>query len=114
MVIIRNKYVPFKGFSAMNFFGILLVRNEVEITDTTIDHEYIHTLQMKEMLYIFFYLWYIIEAAIKMFNIGKKGYYRISFEQEAYLYQDDPDYKKRRKHFAWLKYVTKTQYCKGL
>ena len=114
MVIIRNKFIPFKGFSVINLFGILFVKGSAKVTEDMLRHEYIHTLQMKEMLYIFFYLWYVIEATIKCFNNGKKGYYRISFEQEAYLNEDNCNYTNERKHFEWFKYVSKVQYVKGI
>ena len=61
MKIIRNNYIPFKGFRAINLFGILFVRGNAIINERTIRHEAIHTVQMKEMLYVFFYLWYILE-----------------------------------------------------
>ena len=61
MKIIKNKIIPFKGFKAINLFGILFVRGDSEVDSTTVNHELIHTAQMKELLYIFFYLWYVID-----------------------------------------------------
>ena len=59
MQVCKNKYIPFKGFSAINVFGVLFVRGNARISERTIRHETIHTAQMKEMLYIFFYMvWY--------------------------------------------------------
>lgn len=48
MKIVRNHFIPFKGFMAVNLFGILFVRKEAELTSTVINHEYIHTAQMKD------------------------------------------------------------------
>lgn len=39
MKIIRNKYIPFKGYRAINLFGILFVRGNVRINERTLRHE---------------------------------------------------------------------------
>ena len=104
MKIIRNKYIPFKGFRAINLFGILFVRGNAIINERTIRHEAIHTAQMKEMLYIFFYLWYVVEWIIRLFMKGN-AYRNISFEREAYANEEYIDYLESRKRFAWTKYL---------
>lgn len=48
-----------KDTLATNSFGIILTADK--LNDVDINHELIHTAQMKEMLYIFFYIWYGIE-----------------------------------------------------
>jgi hypothetical protein len=57
---------------------------------------------MKEMLYIPFYIWYLIEYIILLIKKDENPYRNIRFEKEAYLYQDDDEYLKTRPHFAWL------------
>ena len=104
MKIIRNKYIPFQGYKAINLFGVLFVRGNAKISEVTLNHEKIHTAQMKEMLYIFFYLWYVIEWFIRLFMIGN-AYRNISFEREAYSNEKDLNYLKSRKIFAWTKYL---------
>lgn len=106
MKIIYNNLIPFKGFAAINLFGILFVRKGVEVSEEMINHEAIHTAQMKEMLYVFFYLWYVIEWVVRLF--GKCDAYRkISFEREAYENDSDIGYLSKRKHFNWLNYLCK-------
>lgn len=112
MKIIRNNIIPFKGFAAINLFGILFVRKDATITETMIRHESIHTEQMQEMLYIFFYLWYVIEWFIKLFKYGdgsksngNSAYRNTSFEREAYANEDDVTYLESRKRFAWWNYI---------
>ena len=111
MIIIRNNIIPFAGYSAINLFGILFVRKDANITDIMIRHESIHTKQMVEMLWIFFYLWYVIERFIKSFKYGDEtggdgGAYRnISFEREAYDNEDDETYLDNRKHYSWWYYL---------
>ena len=103
MKIIRNKYIPFQGYKAMNLFGVLFVRGNARIDDITLNHEKIHTAQIKEMLYVFFYVWYVIEWLIRL----PKGnaYRNISFEREAYAHDKNPNYLKTRKRYAFLKYI---------
>ena len=104
MKIIRNKYIPFQGYKVINLFGVLFVRGNARIDDVTLNHEEIHTAQMKEMLYIFFYLWYVTEWLVRLFMKGN-AYRNISFEREAYSNEDDVIYLESRKRFAWIKYI---------
>lgn len=107
MKIIRNKYIPFPGYKCINLFGILFVKNNAKIDEVTINHERIHTAQMKELLYIPFYLFYVIEWLIRLiqFRNGYMAYRNISFEREAYQNQEDMHYLKSRKFFSFLKHT---------
>jgi len=97
-----NKFIKF--FISKGVIGITLAPFGVYVADlndiSAIDHEKIHWKQQIEMLIIPFYLWYGIEALIR-------GYDKISFEQEAYINQDDKEYLTKRKHYAWIKYLKK-------
>lgn len=104
MTIIRNKYIPFSGYKAMNLFGVLFAKPNARIDDITLNHERIHTAQMKEMLYVFFYLWYVIEWIIRLFLKGN-AYRNISFEREAYDNEGNVLYLESRKRFSWIKYL---------
>lgn len=104
MKIIENKIIPFPGYKAINLFGILFVREGAKISEQDLNHESIHTAQMKEMLYIFFYIWYIVEWVIRLFKKGN-AYHNISFEQEAYNNEDNLEYLNNRKHYEWFKYL---------
>ena len=79
MLIVRNNIIPFRGFKAINLFGILFCRKNANIGDVTINHEKIHTKQMIELLFIFFYLWYGIEYIVRLIKYWspKKAYYNI-------------------------------------
>lgn len=106
MKVIKNRLIPFKGFFAMNLFGICFVRSDVKYSqkqyDVMINHESIHTEQMKEMGYIFFYIWYVVEWLIKLVFNGGSAYYDISFEREAYENENNSDYIKSRKRYSWF------------
>ena len=107
MKIVVNKYIPFKGYKAMNVFGILFCRKDCQIDEETINHECIHTAQMKEMLYIPFYIWYGFEWFFKLFVYwdSHKAYRAIGFEREAYRYEGAFEYLKNRRHFEWFKHI---------
>lgn len=106
MKIVYNNIIPFKGFYAINLFGILFVRDKKDnpISSRTINHESIHTAQMKEMGYIFFYIWYFIEWFIRLFINGRYAYYKLSFEQETYNNESNQTYLEQREPYAWFKY----------
>jgi len=106
-MVVYNNIIPFRGVAAVNLFGILFVRNGVVLTDRMLNHERIHTRQMREMLYLFFYLWYLVEWLIRLpFHwIGKGAYYLIAFEREAYENEFDLNYLSKRKLFAWFKFL---------
>ena len=104
MRIIENSILPPRGFKCINLFGVLFVRKGTSMKDVVVNHEAIHTAQMKEMLYIFFYLWYVFEWVIRLFKRGN-AYRNIPFEREAYHNQSYLLYLNERKHFSWLDYL---------
>lgn len=109
MKIIYNNIIPFPGFSAINLFGVLFARKGARINDVTINHESIHTAQMKELLFIGFYLWYFLEWFIRlaMYVDAYKAYRNISFEREAYMNELDLNYLQSRNKYSFLKYMRK-------
>lgn len=110
MKIIINNILPPKGFKCINLFGILFCRSIMNNID--INHEKIHTAQMKEMLCIFFYIWYVIEWLIRLiiYRDTWMAYKNISFEREAYYNQSDLSYLNTRKHYSWFKCLKSTNY----
>lgn len=105
MKIIYNKIIPFgKDFYAINLFGILFAKGPCSPVD--LNHEKIHTAQMKELGYVFFYIVYLIEWAVRIVQYRGyvNGYMNISFEREAYFNQYDLEYLQSRKHFSFIYY----------
>lgn len=110
MKIKYSKIIPFKGFYAINLFGTYFIREEYKgekIEKSTLNHEAIHTAQMKELGYIFFYVWYFIEWLIRLIINGRYAYYMISFEREAYNNAKNYKYLNKRKIYSWFKYYGK-------
>lgn len=103
MKIIYNNIIPFKGFKCINLFSVLFIRKGCFMSEEDLNHERIHTAQMKEMLYVFFYLWYFVEWLIRLFCKGN-AYKNLCFEKEAYNNEDDLTYLANRPRFAWWKY----------
>ena len=106
MKIIYNRILPFgKKFYAINLFGVLFAKGKCG--SVTINHEKIHTAQMKELLYIPFYLLYVLEWLIRLiiYRSNFEAYRNISFEREAYSNERDLSYLSHRPRFAFLKYI---------
>ena len=107
MKIIYNNIIPFPGFKAINLFGVLFVRNGCTMSESDINHEMIHTAQMKEMGYVIFYLWYLVEWLVKLAKLrdSNKAYRAISFEREAYVNEMNMTYTITRAKYAWRKLI---------
>ena len=104
MKIIYNKYIPINPFWATNFFGIIFCRiDKGEMTEVAKNHEYIHTLQQKELGYIGFFIWYNLEWLYKTIKYRNrmKAYRDLIFEREAYAMQKNLHYASERRPYAW-------------
>lgn len=106
MKIVRTSILPFNGFSAINLLGILFVHHGVYLSNELINHERIHTAQQREMLFVFFYLFYMLEWLVRLPMKGN-AYRNISFEREAYANQRNLDYLKSRPFYAWRRFLKK-------
>lgn len=108
MKIVYNKVIPFEGFKCINLFGVLFVRDGLVMRNEDINHELIHTAQMRELLFAGFYILYVLEWIVRLLIPGK-AYRSISFEREAYGNQNVADYLEyKRKHYQWSRYIFKT------
>lgn len=72
-----------------------------------INHEKIHNKQWKELGLIFFPIWYFFEY---LFYRARgfshiESYLLVSFEQEAYAYENEPHYLNKRKPFAFFRFL---------
>ena len=106
MKIIKNNILPPKGYSAMAFGCFIFTRKE-RLSGKTIKHEHIHYAQQKELLFIFQWLWYVVEWLIRLiqYRNNKQAYYNISFEREAYANDWNENYLNERKHYSFLKFL---------
>lgn len=90
-----------KNFIAICLFGLIFSIRPLNKTE--LNHEMIHVAQQKELLFIPFFLWYVIEWVVLLFKYKdrEKAYFHIRFEKEAYAHQGDLDYLNHRKHFHY-------------
>lgn len=110
MKVIYNKYFPFGSFLATNIFGIIFCRSDKgRLSEIDKNHEYIHTLQQRELLFLGFMLWYSIEWLWRFAKCRNwmKAYHDLYFEREAYQMEGDLTYRQHRKPFAWMMFVSK-------
>jgi hypothetical protein len=113
--IIYNRLIPFKGYVAINLFGIIFVRKEYKAIiennyfkkSVLLNHELVHTAQYKELLYVFYLPLYLLNYFINLFvHLSfKKAYRNVCFEKEAYTKEYDDYYLERRHRFAWFSYI---------
>lgn len=129
MIVIKNKFIPFKGYEIINLFGILFTRGDVDKIEY--NHENIHTQQLIECFIVgavvifaicsifncslswmlispaTFYIFYCLEYVIIRLFHKKQGdaYHDVSFEEEAHNNEDNLNYTQTRIPFSWIKYI---------
>jgi hypothetical protein len=129
MICIKNNLIPFKGYKAINLFGVIFTRDELNEKEK--NHESIHTLQIVECAILGFYLfssivlifdlsfWWLLLSLtsfyifygleyliIRLFHKKQSdAYHDVSFEEEAYVNDDNLEYKKERTPFNWIQYI---------
>lgn len=133
---IYTKHFPKKGYTALTVWPFVFVRTDMKkfFTKKAKRHEKTHALQQIEMLVVGLLLtwlmyemgfgWYSVSGLFVFFEVyilewimkipfckndTDVAYMSISFEQEAYGFQDIEDYNEKRRHFAWLKYLFTTK-----
>lgn len=111
MLVIRSNIIPFSGFKAVTFWPFVFVRCSVAVGTERyarlLNHEGIHGRQQLEMLFVFFYLWYLLEWVLRsvQYRSFHLGYRNVSFEREAYENENDVHYLESRRLFSWFGYV---------
>ncbi|MDE7426678.1 MAG: hypothetical protein K2M79_02620 [Muribaculaceae bacterium] len=104
MRVIYNRWLPpGRRFAAINILGLCFIKRPHKPSESMLRHETIHSRQMLELGYVFFYLMYLLEWVWQLlrhrFN-NFAAYKAISFEREAYAHQDDEYYLQHRKAYA--------------
>lgn len=106
MIVVSDRIIWFfekilgmgNGIRALAFFPFIFIPSTTIVDDVLINHEKIHLRQQLELLLLPFYVWYLIA-------LRRKGYMNISFEKEAYANENDLTYLKKRRIFAFIKYL---------
>lgn len=86
---------------------IILKHKDLKDDDILMNHEKIHLQQQKEMLWFFFFLWYVIEFLVKLIKYKEPmlAYRNLSFEREAYANENHKMFLNKRKFWNFLKYI---------
>lgn len=94
------------GIRGMALYPFIIAQDKDAFKDLTfLNHERIHLRQQAELLFIFFYLWYVADYVVLRFKYDhKKAYRNIVFEKEAYQQESQLNYLKQRKFWAFLNY----------
>lgn len=90
---------------AITLYPFIISKEKLDVT--VYNHEKIHLEQQRELWLIGFYLlyvWYWLKARLKGLN-GRKAYYAIPFEREAYENDKNLSYLKDRKPHAWKDFI---------
>ena len=89
-----------------NFYAITLgefILSVGPLNHHELNHELIHVRQQRELLYLPFFIWYIVEWLVLClkYKDWDKAYFNIRFEKEAYRHQGDLSYLERRRHYHY-------------
>ncbi len=98
-------YIAPIDVGAFSFF--IIVASRGTMSERTKRHETIHYKQQLEMLFIFqwiMYGFYHLKGLLSGLS-GDEAYYVTPFELEAYENDDNSNYLKERKSYAWLSYL---------
>lgn len=108
MILVVLPWLFTKNFRGMAIYPFVFVKDKVMTADKTLlNHEKIHLRQQIELLWVFFFLMYGLEFLIRwiMYRNVFKAYLNISFEKEAYANEDNLNYLKDRKFWAFRRYL---------
>lgn len=107
MKVVYTRHFPPGRYIAINLFGVLFTKRK-PVTRRVLNHECIHTAQMRELWYVGFYVLYVAEFVARLLLSWRwhRAYRAVSFEREAYLHEGDATYVRHgRKRFAWRRFV---------
>ena len=104
MILIKGR--KFKRIAGIALWPFVFLKTHHPYP-TIINHERIHLRQQIEMLVLPFYIWYLSEWLIRFASCRNfdHAYRHISFEKEAYAMENDLEYLKGRRFWAFLKYL---------
>ncbi|WP_111309033.1 hypothetical protein [Confluentibacter sediminis] len=107
-MIIVSKYLVPKGYTGFTFFPFVFIKDAYLCEDVfLLNHEKIHLKQQLELLIIPFYIIYVIEFLVRLYQYKTwhMAYRNISFEREAYRNEYNLLYLKERSFWQFLNYI---------
>lgn len=107
-MILASKYLFPRGYIGLTIYPFIFLKSKrLKFDRILINHEKIHRRQQLELLIIPFFVFYLIEFLIRLFQFKnwKLAYRNISFERESYVNEKDFDYLKKRPFWQYIKYL---------
>ncbi len=100
-IILLKRWLLGKDYFALTLGEFILAKGPMD--KYQLNHELIHVRQQRELLYLPFFLWYLVEWLVLYvkYRDWTKAYFNIRFEREAYLHQHDLTYLQRRRHYHY-------------
>ncbi|MFV8344921.1 hypothetical protein [Flavobacterium sp. ZB4P13] len=108
MFLIVAKYLIPKGYRGLAAFPFVFVKYRVDAANRVfVNHEKIHLRQQLELLILPFFIWYLLEYLVRLFQYKNTNlaYRNISFEREAYANESDFEYLKSRPFLGFVNYL---------
>ena len=108
MFVVINKYILARHFDGIVLWPFVFIkRKELKGNPVFMNHERIHLRQQLEMLVLPFFIWYFFEYLVRLIQCKNsiEAYNKISFEREAYEKEKDLGYIRKRRFWAFLKYL---------
>lgn len=107
MKIIRTKLLRLIGKKLITLPWGVYAAPKALVTEDDMIHEFIHIKQWRELWYVGFLIWYVLEWLVRLIQYRNfdKAYKNISFEREAYANENYFGYLDERKLFAFLNYL---------
>ena len=114
MKVIRNRILPIgRRYGAINLFGVLFAKPDMRLSEEVMNHERIHSAQIRELLFVPFYVIYVLEWLVRLVQSrgdAYRAYRHVSFEREAYDNGSNLNYLCHRKRFSqWRKFDSDTK-----
>lgn len=100
----------FNYYTGLSFFVFIWITRQPHDQTQLVRHEKIHFWQQVEMLFVFHWLFYAFFYLVGRAS-GQCHYiaYRYNpFELEAFTHDPEEDYLRKRRPFAWVRYVRKS------
>lgn len=86
---------------------ILINRRDLGTDAVLLNHEKIHLRQQIELLVLPFYIWYLLEYVVRLWQYRnhRRAYLNISFEHETYFNERDLNYLRQRRFWKFRFYL---------
>lgn len=107
-MIVFSRYLVPKHYLGLTIWPFIFLKNKKLKHDAIlINHECIHIRQQIELLIFPFFIMYVVEFLLRLYQYKSwhVAYLNTSFEREAYKNENDFNYLKSRPFWGFMKYM---------